>query len=114
MFDEDTLLFFFRSHVWPFGGGWRRRDATSPQSEMRADGARDAFLRGLALVFLVAFASFYSQIPGLYSVDGLEPAGRFLRRIAGGALPLSLGDAARLFQQAPTVLWFAPAAGACQ
>src|SRR4029453_19108513 len=57
------------------------------------------FLRLLALVYFVAFASLATQITGLVGERGLLPVGEFLDRARD-----AYGTAAyRLF---PTVLWF--------
>lgn len=61
--------------------------------------ATDLFLRGLALVYLVAFASFWWQLPGLVGPQGILPAQGYL-----DALAAHLG-AARWWQ-APTLCWF--------
>jgi hypothetical protein len=37
-----------------------------------------ALLRLLGLIFLIAFASYWVQLPGLYGEDGIEPASAFL------------------------------------
>ncbi len=33
----------------------------------------DAFLRGLSAIYVAAFLSLFTQIPGLYGEDGLQP-----------------------------------------
>ena len=39
---------------------------------------RDIFLRSVAVIYLIAFASYYVQYPGLFGCDGLAPASRFI------------------------------------
>lgn len=56
------------------------------------------FLRALALVWLVAFASLAVQVNGLYGSHGIEPVARLLAHVRD----LSVAD--RLFR-APTLLW---------
>ncbi|KAK9831355.1 hypothetical protein WJX81_004903 [Elliptochloris bilobata] len=58
------------------------------------------YLRSVGLIFLVAFASLYAQLPGLYGKDGLEPVRVFLARRA--AFPSRVANFLRL----PTLLWF--------
>lgn len=61
------------------------------------------FLQGVAAAFLFAFASLYTQIPGLYGADGVLPARRMLR-------PRGQGRWRQLWE-APTLLWEAPLLG---
>ncbi|BES88024.1 lipase maturation factor [Nesidiocoris tenuis] len=61
---------------------------------------RDLFLRCVCAVFLVAFTSFYIQIPGLYGKNGILPARTQL--ISKG----SKNDIAAQIQKKPTLLWF--------
>ncbi|KAL6073670.1 Lipase maturation factor 2 [Balamuthia mandrillaris] len=56
------------------------------------------FLRGLAAVYLVAFASLYVQLPGLLGHDGILPADVWLRRNAD-----HFGDTK--WMAVPTVFW---------
>ena len=39
-----------------------------------------ALLRLVGLTFLIAFSSYWVQLPGLYGEDGIEPASAFLLR----------------------------------
>ena len=39
-----------------------------------------ALLRLLGLIFLIAFTSYWVQLPGLYGEGGLEPVSTFLQR----------------------------------
>lgn len=64
---------------------------------------RQLFLQGVAAVFLFAFASLYTQIPGLYGADGILPARRTLR-------PQGKGRWQQLWE-VPTLLWEAPLLG---
>ncbi|XP_003461612.1 lipase maturation factor 2 isoform X1 [Cavia porcellus] len=61
------------------------------------------FLQGVAAVFLFAFASLYTQIPGLYGPEGILPARRMLR-------PQGKGRWQQLWET-PTLLWEAPRLG---
>ncbi|CAK6444057.1 unnamed protein product [Pipistrellus nathusii] len=64
---------------------------------------RQLFLQGVAAVFLFAFASLYTQIPGLYGPEGILPARRTLR-------PQGKGPWQQLWET-PTLLWEAPRLG---
>ncbi|XP_069855853.1 lipase maturation factor 2 isoform X2 [Dipodomys merriami] len=64
---------------------------------------RQLFLQGVAAVFMFAFASLYTQIPGLYGPDGILPARRTLR-------PQGKGRWQQLWET-PTLLWEAPRLG---
>lgn len=61
------------------------------------------FLQGVAAVYLFAFASLYTQIPGLYGPEGILPARRTLR-------PQGKGRWQQLWER-PTLLWEAPKLG---
>ncbi|XP_034371920.2 lipase maturation factor 2 isoform X1 [Arvicanthis niloticus] len=61
------------------------------------------FLQGVAAVYLFAFASLYTQIPGLYGPEGILPARRTLR-------PQGKGRWQQLWET-PTLLWEAPRLG---
>ena len=56
------------------------------------------FLRGLGLIYLVAFISFAVQVRGLVGERGIFPAGRYL-----GMVKKALGNAAYI--QYPTLAW---------
>ncbi|MFN8177932.1 MAG: lipase maturation factor family protein [bacterium] len=56
------------------------------------------FLRGMALVWLAAFASLSVQVNGLFGLRGIEPVARLLQA-AGNLSP------AERFFHAPTLLW---------
>ncbi|XP_070362740.1 lipase maturation factor 2 isoform X1 [Equus asinus] len=64
---------------------------------------RQLFLQGVAAVFMFAFASLYTQIPGLYGAEGILPARRMLR-------PQGKGRWQQLWET-PTLLWEAPTLG---
>ncbi|XP_008832992.1 lipase maturation factor 2 isoform X2 [Nannospalax galili] len=64
---------------------------------------RQLFLQGVAAVFMFAFASLYTQIPGLYGSEGILPARRTLR-------PQGKGRWQQLWET-PTLLWEAPRLG---
>ncbi|XP_059257652.1 lipase maturation factor 2 isoform X2 [Mustela nigripes] len=64
---------------------------------------RQLFLQGVAVVFALAFASLYLQIPGLYGAEGILPARRTLR-------PQGKGRWQQLWET-PTLLWEAPQLG---
>jgi predicted DCC family thiol-disulfide oxidoreductase YuxK len=59
------------------------------------------FLRALALVYGVAFASLFVQVPGLIGSNGISPAAMFLDAVHGG-----LGSSGPLYY--PTLAWFDP------
>ncbi|XP_053260813.1 lipase maturation factor 2 [Podarcis raffonei] len=65
--------------------------------------ARQLFLRGLAAVYVAAFASLYVQVPGLYGKDGILPARKVLR-FSGKGFWEQLRDS-------PTLLWLGPRLG---
>ncbi|KAM9312656.1 lipase maturation factor 2 [Gastrophryne carolinensis] len=69
--------------------------------ELRA--VRGAFLWGMSAIYLCAFLSLYTQIPGLYGREGILPAWRMLR-FTGKGLWEQLKDS-------PTLLWFGPRLG---
>ncbi|XP_058804278.1 lipase maturation factor 2-like [Phymastichus coffea] len=65
---------------------------------------RNLFLRGICVIYLFAFLSFYYQIPGLYGDNGVLPA----------KTQLDLNSRTPLLQkmrQKPTLLWLAPYIG---
>uniref|UniRef100_A0A8C5KQW9 Lipase maturation factor n=1 Tax=Jaculus jaculus TaxID=51337 RepID=A0A8C5KQW9_JACJA len=64
---------------------------------------RQLFLQGVAAVFMFAFASLYTQIPGLYGPEGILPARKTLR-------PQGKGRWQQLWET-PTLLWEAPRLG---
>ncbi|XP_075862997.1 lipase maturation factor 2 isoform X2 [Microcebus murinus] len=64
---------------------------------------RQLFLQGVAAVYMFAFASLYTQIPGLYGPEGILPARRTLR-------PQGKGRWQQLWET-PTLLWEAPRLG---
>ncbi|XP_044736039.1 lipase maturation factor 2-like isoform X2 [Chrysoperla carnea] len=61
---------------------------------------RNLFLRGICVVYLFSFLSFYIQIPGLYGNNGILPVKLFLDNIRGKTLLAKI-------QTKPTLLWFA-------
>ncbi|XP_076174887.1 lipase maturation factor 2 [Ptiloglossa arizonensis] len=65
---------------------------------------RNLFLRGICIVYLFAFLSFYVQIPGLYGDNGILPARTQVDLKARAPLLQKL-------KQKPTLLWFAPYLG---
>uniref|UniRef100_A0A6I8N2N6 Lipase maturation factor n=1 Tax=Ornithorhynchus anatinus TaxID=9258 RepID=A0A6I8N2N6_ORNAN len=64
---------------------------------------RQLFLQGVAVAFLFAFASLYTQIPGLYGREGILPARRMLRPLGKGPW--------ELLWESPTLLWLGPRLG---
>lgn len=60
--------------------------------------SRSIFLRGLGLVYLVAFLSLEWQVVGLFGAEGLRPAAEFLERVRE-----SLGGTD--LAQVPTLFW---------
>ena len=66
-----------------------------------------AFHRGMAAVYAMAFASFYSQIPGLVGEHGIEPYGAFFKAVHdrfGG----------RGYYLLPSLAWLHPTSGFLQ
>ena len=59
------------------------------------------FLRLLALVHLIAFASFWVQLEGLVGPRGLLPATRYF-----DAVREQLGSTAAAFSHLPSLCWF--------
>lgn len=45
------------------------------------DTSRDIFLRCMCLIFLIAFASLYHQLPGLFGPRGLQPLKPFMKKM---------------------------------
>jgi hypothetical protein len=66
------------------------------------------FLRSLALVYAIAFASLGGQIPGLIGENGILPAGQYLVAVSNHF------DGAWAYWHAPTLAWFASGDGALQ
>ncbi|XP_036762669.2 lipase maturation factor 2 isoform X1 [Manis pentadactyla] len=64
---------------------------------------RQLFLQGVAAVYMCAFASLYTQIPGLYGTEGILPARKILR-------PQGKGRWQQLWET-PTLLWEVPRLG---
>ncbi|XP_069835840.1 lipase maturation factor 2 isoform X2 [Dendropsophus ebraccatus] len=64
---------------------------------------RSTFLWGLSGIYLCAFLSLYTQIPGLYGREGILPAWKMLR-FTGKGLWEQLKDS-------PTLLWLGPRLG---
>ncbi|XP_018416251.1 PREDICTED: lipase maturation factor 2 [Nanorana parkeri] len=64
---------------------------------------RGAFLWGMSGIYLCAFLSLYTQIPGLYGREGVLPAWRMLR-FTGKGFWEQLKDS-------PTLLWLGPSVG---
>ncbi|KAK2494419.1 hypothetical protein MC885_013989 [Smutsia gigantea] len=64
---------------------------------------RQLFLQGVAAVYMCAFASLYTQIPGLYGTEGILPARKTLR-------PQGKGCWQQLWES-PTLLWEVPRLG---
>ncbi|XP_034244722.1 lipase maturation factor 2-like [Thrips palmi] len=65
---------------------------------------RNLFLRGICVIYMFAFASFYIQIPGLYGTNGILPARTQL--IVKGA-----DSILTRIKVKPTLLWLAPFLG---
>lgn len=65
---------------------------------------RNLFLRGMCIIYLFAFLSFYIQIPGLYGENGILPAKTQLDLKSRTPLLHKL-------REKPTWLWFAPYLG---
>src|SRR5262245_26608419 len=67
-------------------------------SQPRLQIARRLFLSALGLIFLIAFASLFVQLPGLIEAEGILPAREFLSWVRA-----QLGSGAWL--QVPTLFW---------
>ncbi len=63
---------------------------------------RRAFITGLGIVYLCAFASLWAQVAGLIGSDGILPADRLLNAAAA-----QLGSGR--YHAMPTILWWLPA-----
>uniref|UniRef100_A0A4W2BZ77 Lipase maturation factor n=3 Tax=Bos TaxID=9903 RepID=A0A4W2BZ77_BOBOX len=88
------------------GGAGRTRGSCPARRVADMAGSRvprQLFLQGVAAVFMFAFASLYTQIPGLYGPEGILPARRTLR-------PQGKGRWQQLWET-PTLLWEAPLLG---
>jgi hypothetical protein len=69
--------------------------------ELRSwEGTRDAFLRALGFLYVVAFAGWATQYGPLVGADGLTPAGDFLDRVAQ-----RWGGTVDGFLRLPSVFW---------
>ena len=75
-----------------------RRSSTRISSRFHT---RSLFLRLLALVYLVAFASLAVQVTGLVGERGILPVGEFLNQA-------SASYGALAYYYVPTLLWFSP------
>src|SRR5437016_4481226 len=69
--------------------------------------ARWLFLRSLGLIYLVAFASFGSQITGLIGANGILPVGDYLSWSAAH-------EGVRAYLLAPTIFWLNASDGVLQ
>jgi hypothetical protein len=61
---------------------------------------RSIFLRSIALIYLFAFLSLYSQIQGLWGDEGILPAGILLTKIQ------EVYKEKAVFINFPTLLWY--------
>lgn len=79
---------------------WLTADPTDPDKSFVV--TRAVFLRGLGVVYLIAFVSLWVQIDGLVGSKGVLPLANFL-----GAVRLQLSDASALsrFLDLPTLCW---------
>lgn len=66
------------------------------------------FLRLLAVVYLVAFASLYGQIDGLIGSDGISPYSAFLDYLRSTESASGLASGWGRFWIAPSLLWMLP------
>ena len=83
--------FFYHLTRFTFGRN------VSPLSYARVEWA---FLRGLAVIYFAAFASFGVQVTGLIGARGILPLGRYLQAVAD-----NFGG--RGYWMMPTIFWFA-------
>ena len=72
---------------------------------LRQQDPRDAFLRGMGVVYCCAFLSLYLQYDGLFGTDGLMPASAFLKR-ARASTGVNVTNVDLYKQVMPTVAWF--------
>ena len=77
------------------------REWVTPLDPASYGTARFLLLRGLGLVYLVAFYSLNQQLYGLISSEGLLPAGVFLEKAR-----LYFGEDATPWLRLPTLFWF--------
>ncbi|MFT5240700.1 MAG: putative DCC family thiol-disulfide oxidoreductase YuxK [Candidatus Promineifilaceae bacterium] len=66
--------------------------------------SRWLFIRGLALIFFVAFVSFWGQVEGLIGRDGILPAARVVEHLRNDG-------AMQGFLRWPTLFWLSPTDG---
>lgn len=83
-----------------------RAPAMAPRGT-RATTMSRAFHRGMAAVYAMAFASFYSQIPGLVGDRGITPYGAFFKLVHD-----RLGG--RAYYLLPSLAWLHPTTGFLQ
>src|SRR5438128_1927656 len=72
-----------------------------------ADRGHWLFARGTAVVYLIAFASFYPQIPGLVGENGLQPFAEFFQKV-------HQHYGARSYYLLPGLAWIHPTGGFLQ
>lgn len=65
---------------------------------------RAVFLRSLAMIYLVAFLSLWSQITGLVGANGILPAGQFMSAVKQQVKESGLGP--DRFRLLPTLCWW--------
>ena len=82
---------------------------TEPPSYL---GVRFLFLRGLALIYLIAFVSFWVQMPGLIGSHGIAPAQHFMAAVRAAIQQQHLG--LERFHAVPTFAWWSASDGALQ
>ena len=77
-------------------------------------GARMLFLSGVGLVYVLAFASYLLQFPGVHGQNGLEPIDAYFARIKSHvdiSDVSSAGDVSKAVAAHPSLLWLAEARG---
>ena len=83
---------------------WREWARRGPATDL----TRWLFLRGLALIYMIAFASLGVQILGLVGSDGILPAAEFLESVSGNV------TGADRFFKLPTLFWWGASDGVLQ
>ena len=91
---EHRTLFSWLTRI---GWGWH---VERPEQLL----TRWVFLRGLGVIYLIAFVSLWSQIPGLLGHNGILPVQSWLPAISQQAL--SQGIDVERFWYLPTLCWF--------
>ncbi len=92
----ERRMFFSRINRWLWG-----RSPELPRYEQTTS----LLVRGVALIFLVAFSSLWTQIHGLIGENGILPAGQFMQAVANYFAQNEVGIGR--YPKLPTLGWFA-------